>query len=204
MNRTYLVAATLLTGCIMPKPQAPTAVATGEQLAVVDDVKVWTTTSKEKVAETEYTDADGHVVGKGAVYQDKTTTHSMKIWYPVQGTQQLRDEDFFKIAGDQNALRQTEDMRANGEKWRTRGMVTMGAGIVGVIAGYLVPWDAAKYLLEIGGTLAVGGGYYATHYGAMQMDPETHAVDRSVAERAAQGYNSQVGRSASLGVSGRF
>jgi hypothetical protein len=189
----------------MPGQQAPGgAVATGEQLAVVDDVKTWTTTSKEKVAETEYTDADGHVVGKGAVYQDKTTTHSMKIWYPVQGKQQLRDEDFFKITGDQNALSQTEAMRANGEKWRNRGYVIMGAGIVGSIVGYFVPNDTARLALEIVGGGAVAGGYYATYYGVQQMNPETHAVDRSVAERAANDYNSKLGKTGGVGLSGKF
>src|ERR1041385_393306 len=138
MKRMGLALALCLTGCLMPGQQ-PTGnvVATGEQLAVVDDVKVWTTTYKEKVAETEYTDANGNVVGKGAVYQDKTATHTMAIWYPVQGKQQLRDEDFFKIAGDKSALDQTLAMRQNGEKWHTRGLIIMGAGLAGMIGGYI-------------------------------------------------------------------
>ena len=49
-------------------PQGPKsgAVASGAPLAVVDDVKVWTTQEKEKVGETEYTDEAGHVIGKSA------------------------------------------------------------------------------------------------------------------------------------------
>ena len=207
MTRTSLgfVTAGLLGGCLMPGQQAPGGVvATGEQLAVVDDVKVWTTTQKEKVGETEYKDADGHVIGTGTQYQDKTTTHEMKIWYPVQGKQQLRDEDFFKITGDANALSQTELMREDGSKWRTRGFIAMGAGVVASIAGYFIDNAAARTILLAGGGLAVAGGYYATWYGTHEMSPDTHAVDRSVAERAAQDYNSKIGKGVGVGLSGKF
>src|ERR1700733_5338791 len=87
-------AANLLGGCLMPDAKAPHsgAVATGEQLAVVDDVKVWTTTQKEKVGETEYKDSSGATIATANTYADKTTTHTMKIWYPVQGKEQLSDE----------------------------------------------------------------------------------------------------------------
>jgi len=209
MQRMGLALAICLTGCLMPGQQ-PTGnvVATGEQLAVVDDVKVWTTTYKEKVAETEYTDANGNVVGKGAVYQNKTATHTMAIWYPVQGKQQLRDEDFFKIAGDQGALDQTLAMRANGEKWHTRGLIIMGAGIAGMIGGYITGYaignPTVETLMVTGGSLAVAGGYYATYYGAHLQNPETHAVDRSMAERAAQQYNTGLGKQVGVGVSGKF
>src|SRR5215471_17601133 len=92
-----------LGACILPNHNTPKsgAVPTGEPLAIVDDVKVWTETHKEKVGETEYKDADGNVVGTGTTYADKTETHAMKIWYPVQGAEQLSDEDFFRISGEQ-------------------------------------------------------------------------------------------------------
>jgi hypothetical protein len=206
MTRIYLVFVTgALGGCLLPGQQAPGGVvATGEQLAVVDDVKVWTTTQKEKVGETEYKDADGKVIGTANNYQDKTTTHEMKIWYPVQGKQQLRDEDFFKITGDQAALAQTESLRDNGAKWRTRGIITMGAGVVAAIAGYFVPNDLGRTVLVTGGGLAVAGGYYATWYGTSEMSPDTHAVDRSVAERAAVDYNQKLGKTVGVGMSGKF
>ena len=105
LSLSSLALAAVSTGCLLPKdgPRGG-AVASGAPLAVVDDVKVWTTTSKEKVAETEYTDSDGRAIGRSATYQDKTTVHTAKIWYPVQGTEQLSDEDFFRIAGDQRSL----------------------------------------------------------------------------------------------------
>ncbi|HEV7559308.1 MAG TPA: hypothetical protein VGO00_27725 [Kofleriaceae bacterium] len=207
MTRIYLVFVTagFLGGCLLPGQQAAGGVvATGEQLAVVDDVKVWTTTQKEKVGETEYKDSDGHVIATANSYQDKTTTHEMKIWYPVQGKQQLRDEDFFKITGEQNALSQTEALREDGAKWRTRGIVTMGAGIVASIVGYFVPNDIGRTVLVTGGGLAIAGGYYATWHGTNEMNPDSHAVDRSVAERAAQDYNQKLGKGAGVGLSGKF
>jgi hypothetical protein len=193
--------AALMGGCfVLPDAKAPTggAVATGEPLAVVDDVKVWTTTSKEKVAETVYKDSSGTTVGTADVYQDKTQVHSMKVWYPVQGTQQIPDEDFFRIAGDQNALTETDNMRANAKKWNTRGKFTMLGGIVGVVAGYFVPSTIGRTLLMTGGGIAVSGGWYMAYWGAKQMEPENHAVDRSIAERAARQYNQNLGN---VGVS---
>jgi len=195
----------VLGGCLMPQ-QGPKGgvVATGQPLAVVDDVKVWTTTQKEKVAETTYTDSDGNTVGKAAVYQDRTQVHTQKIWYPVQGTEQLADEDFFRIAGDQKAADDTLAMRADGDKWHRRGLWTIGGGIVGMIAGYLVPSDTGRTLLLVGGSLATAGGYYMAFWGAHEMNPETHAVDRSIAEQAAQQYNQKLGHVGGLSLNKRF
>lgn len=194
--RTGLVLLTAsLTGCFaLPDAQAPknTAVATGEPVAVVDDVKVWTTTSKEKVGETVYRDSSGRTIATADEYQEKTRVHSMKIWYPVQGTEQLTDEEFFRITGEQKALDDTLAMRADGRKWNRRGKITMIAGGVGFLAGFFVPNAVGKSVLMIGGGLAVSGGWYMSYWGAKQMDPEHHAVDRSIAERAARSYNQQL------------
>ncbi len=189
-----LLPALLVTGCLFPEAHGPKtgAVATGEPLNVVDDVKVWTTTSKEKVGETTYKDSNGQTIGTADTYAEKTHVHTMKVWYPVQGTEQLADEDFFRIAKDQKALDDTLALRENGRKWKKRGTITMIAGGVGFIAGIFVPNTIGRTLLMTGGGLAVTGGWYMSYMGAKQMDPETHAVDRSVAERAARSYNEQV------------
>jgi len=189
------------TGCLMAA-QAPKSgvVASGEQLAVVDDIKTWTTTHKEKVGETEYKDSDGNVIATGTTYADKTETHQMKIWYPVQGAQQLADEDFFGIAGDKEAQDQTLAMRADGEKWNHRGIGIMVGGAVVAIAGYLIGNSTASPIMEIGGGLTVTGGYAAAAYGAREMNPETHAVDRSMAERDANKYNQQLGHTVGINV----
>ena len=202
MSRIALVlviASFSLTGCLMPKngPRGG-AVATGEPLAVVDDVKVWTTTYKEKVAEAEYRDASGAKVGTAAVYEDRTQVHTQPIWYPVQGRAQLADEDFFRIAGDQQSLDETLAMREDGRKWRKRGMITLGAGVVGLFASYFIPNPYARLGGTLGSSVAFAGGYYMTYWGAHQLNPETHAVDRSIADRAAMQYNQRLGGGLSL------
>ena len=190
-----ILVTSLTTGCFaFPDARSPKngAVATGEPVAVVDDVKVWTTTSKEKVGETVYKDSSGQTLATADTYQEKTRVHSMKIWYPVQGTEQLSDEEFFRITGDQKALDETLAMREDGKTWNKRGKITMIGGAVAFIGGYFVPNAIGRSVLMIGGGLAVSGGWYMSYWGAKQMDPEHHAVDRSIAERAARTYNQQL------------
>jgi hypothetical protein len=210
---TFAAAVTLAmsTGCLLPEARPPkmAAVATGEPLAVVDDVKVWTTTSKEKTGESVVKDADGHTLGTVENYQDKTTVHSMKVWYPFQGNEQLSDEEFFKIANEQRALDETASMHATAEKWNHRGKITAlvsGAALVtGFIIGYAAPdVPVAAPLLEIGGGLGLSVGYSMAWYGARQMQPENHAVDRSIAERAAVQYNQNLGHTAGISMSRSF
>lgn len=193
------------TGCLMPKngPQGG-AVPTGEPLAVVDDVKVWTTTYKEKVAEAEYQDENGHKIGSAAVYEDRTQVHTMPVWYPVQGRQQLADEDFFRIAGDREHEQETLAMRANGHKWHKRGIITLGASVVAMIGSYFVPNPGLRTGLVLATTVGIGAGYYMTYWGAHQMNPETHAVDRSFAERAAMQYNQQLGHVGGVSLNKNF
>jgi len=190
-----LALALALAGCFaLPDARAPrnSAVPTGEPVAVVDDVKVWTTTSKEKVGETVYKDGSGQTVGTADRYEEKTRTHSMKVWYPVQGTEQLSDEEFFRITGEQKALDETLSMREKGKRLNRRGKITMIAGGVGFIAGIFVPNAIGRTLLMAGGGLALSGGWYMSYAGAQYMDPEHHAVERSIAERAARSYNQQL------------
>jgi hypothetical protein len=208
MSRTalaLLVVSFAATGCIMPKngPRGG-AVPTGEPLAVVDDVKVWTTTYKEKVAEAEYTDANGNKIGSASVYEDRTQVHTQPIWYPVQGRAQLTDEDFFRISGDKSSLDETLAMRESGRTWRKRGMITLGAGIAGLLGSYFVPNASARLALTLGSTAAFAGGYYMMFWGAHQMNPETHAVDRSVADRAAIQYNQQLGHVGGVSINKQF
>jgi hypothetical protein len=190
-----VIAAAALPACmVFPDAQRPKmgAVATGEPVAVVDDVKVWTTTEKEKVGETVYKDSSGSTVATADTYQEKTKVHSMKIWYPVQGNAQLSDEEFFKITGDQAALDETLSLRASGEKWNFRGKITLGIGAASFIASFFIPNTIGKTVTMAGGGLAMTGGWYMMYWGAKQMSPESHAVDRSIAERAARGYNQQL------------
>lgn len=211
MSRTlsigFILVVTILGGgCLMPRsgPRAGAAVPTGQPLAVVDDLKVWTTTSKEKVAEAEYHDENGNKIGSASVYEDRTQVHTMKIWYPVQGNEQLADEDFFRIAGEQKAADETLAMRANGKKWHRRGIGTLGGSVVAMIASYFIPNVGVRTGLMLGGLVGMSAGYYMTYWGAHQMNPETHAVERSIAERAAIQYNQNLGRVGGISLNKSF
>jgi hypothetical protein len=202
-----LLSALAFTGCfILPDAKSPAtgAVATGDPLNVVDDLKVWTTTSKEKVGETVYTDENGKEIGKGTSYADKTTVHTAQVWYLVQGPAKIDDEDFFRIAGDNDSLTRTQEMRAEAKKWNTRGKYTMIGGAVGVIAGIFVPQPLIRTILLAGGGLAVSGGWYMSYWGAQQMEPEVHAVDRSIADRAAKNYDQNLGHAAGVSMTKSF
>ena len=125
----------------------------------------------------------------------------MKVWYPVQGGAQLADEDFFRIAGDQAAQDETEKMRANAKKWNRRGKYLIAGGAVGLVAGFFVPSTLGRTLVMTGGSLTMSTGWGLAYWGARQMAPEHHAVDRSIAERAARSYNQQLGGQTAHGVS---
>ena len=197
-----LVAAGGLGGCLLPDAQRPKtgAVPTGEQLAVVDDVKTWTTTSKEKVSESVVKDANGNTLGTVSNYEDRTHVHSMKVWYGFQGAQQLPDEDFFKIAGDRQAVDATEKARLTAISRNHTGKLVMLGGGIGLVAGIALVLTGnstavtAGEILDIAGALAVSGGWYLAHSGYAMMQPEYHAVDRSQAERDAIQYNQTHGQ----------
>src|SRR5690348_5188730 len=83
-----LLASLSLPACLPEvKSPATNAPATGEPLAIVDDVRTWTTTYKEKVGDTVYKDESGRTIGTAETYQDRTAVHSVQVWYPVQGRQ---------------------------------------------------------------------------------------------------------------------
>jgi hypothetical protein len=62
-----------------------------------------------------------------------------------------------------------------------------------------------EYLGTLGGTVAMVGGWYWAYKGAQLLDPDAHAVDRSQAERDAQGYNQRIpGHSVGVSMSRSF
>jgi len=172
---------------------------------VVDYVKVSTTTDKEKVGDTVYKDSEGNTVGSSATYAEREHTHVMKVWYPVQGHGQLADEDFFRIAGDQESVDATQRMRDAGKKWHHRGKYFLAGGFAGMIAAIFIPVPVARVVLTLGGVTAATAGYYMMFWGAGQMAPETHAVDRSLADHDADQYNRQLsGRPVGVSVARSF
>jgi hypothetical protein len=168
-------------------------VATGEQLDVVDDIKLYTT--QEKVAETVHKDSAGGTIGTSDTYAERV--HASPIWYGVQGNQKLADEDFFRIAGDKEGLDATLALRQSGHRWKKIGWGTI-LGSCGVVVGDLfVPEGGAQALIGLGALLAGSAGALMVVYGDSKLNPDNHAVDRSLAERAARQYNATL-------VSGTF
>ena len=200
-----LFAAAGLGGCLLPDASRPKtgAAATGEPLSVVDDVKTWTTTYKEKVGESVVKDANGNTIGTVDNYQNRTQTHSVKVWYGFQGGQQLADEDYFRIAGDVQAVDATEKARQAAIKRNHDGKMVMLGGGIGLAVGIGVALlgnstsngtlTTVGELVDVVGLCALSGGWYLAHSGAAMMTPEYHAVDRSQAERDAIQYNQRAG-----------
>jgi hypothetical protein len=75
----------------------------------------------------------------------------------------------------------------------------IGGGVVAIV-GALIGNSTATPIMEIAGGLTVSGGYAAAAYGAKEMNPETHAVDRSMAERDALKYNQQLGHTVGINL----
>ena len=204
-----------LTGCLFgPKHPAPAsgAVATGKPMAIVDDVKVWTTQQQENVGQDVHRDSSGNVTGVTDVYATTTKVHSKKIWYPVQGTEQISDEDFFRIVGDVGAREETRRLKARARTKLRVGHTVLAGGVVasflGVFAlrGVIIDSTTAGIGLSLGGLAAALGGFYIARSGADQLEADYHAVPRSRAELAADRYNQRLPPSpgASVSIGGQF
>lgn len=196
-----------LAGCLPgPGGPRPGAVPTGEQLRVVDDVKRWSTQHEEADGHTEVRDADGNLVVDKTHYRTVTDEHAKKIWYPVQGDQQINDEDLFRLSGDDQALTATRDMHASGRTYTAIGTVGMLVGIAGMITGkYVGNGGTLSIGLYSGGAIVGLAGAYGFYRGYEMQSPDSHAVDRSIADTDARRYNQQLGRGASLTLlNGKF
>jgi hypothetical protein len=197
------VVALSLTGCFLgigTKGPQNGAVVTGKPLAVVDDVKVWTTEYQEKVGTTVHHDAGGNAIGTSDTYATRTQVHSKNVWYPVQGSEQISDEDFFRIAGDDEARDETRRLKSRAKRRLRIGQAALGVGIVASVAAYFVPGTTPKLALSLGGLGGSIGGYFVIRGAVEQLEPDHHAVPRSRAEVAAERYNRQLG----VGVGGTF
>jgi hypothetical protein len=192
-----------LAGCLLgPKHDGPAngAIATGRPVAVVDDVKVWTTEYQEKVGEAVHRDLGGNVSGASDVYATRTQVHSKPVWYPVQGAEQISDEDFFRIVGDHEAHEATRSMRSRGRLKLRIGQTALVAGAAASISSLFLSSTSLKIGLSLGGLTGVLGGFYLARSGAGQLEADHHAVPRSRAEVAADRYNARLGTQPALTV----
>lgn len=186
-------------GCVLwPSVESPKtgAAATGQPLRIIDDVKVSSYVSRDKVAEIRYEDSSGESLGRSDVYANRQHTTAEMVWFPVQGYEVIDDADFFRIAGDQKSLDRTLERRAKLKRWNHRGKATALAGVAAVALSFVVG-NPARTLLVLSGGLAVSAGWYLSLWTHQQMKPEYHAVDRMTAGLAAEQFNDTHGLSAS-------
>jgi len=177
-----LAVVVVMSGCM---PAAPPAVrATGERLGVSHDTRV------ELKPVRIQTDP---LLGNSHEWVLQMNSHP--TWFPLQGDTRIPDEDFFVIAGDPAALDATRRLHARGVRWNQRGKLAMAGGLVVAIGGYFVPNTALRSVTISAGVLGIGAGVAIAVWGSRQLEPEAHAVDPSVAERAARRYNEQHGLS---------
>lgn len=184
MVRVMVAVVVVATGCVIPAGTRPvTGVrATGEPLGVFKDTKV---RMKREVIQTDPL--------RASAYEVRMVPTSTSTWYPLQGDTRLIDEDFFAIAGDADALAATRRMRDRGVAWNRRGKYAMIGGAVAAVGGFFVPNRYVRGAAIMSGVAAIGGGFAVAIWGDGQMSPDLHAVDRSVAERAARRYNDEHG-----------
>ncbi|MCC6996126.1 MAG: hypothetical protein IT370_16070 [Deltaproteobacteria bacterium] len=211
---TLLVVSTLtlalpLAGCgvLSSGKGRPTgAVATGERLAVVDDIKAWTTTEQAHVGQEIHRDANGNVVAVSDLYADQRRTHHKPIWYPVQGLTRLADEDFFRITHDTPSLRITVRSRARARRQLRIGQIMVVGGAGAAIGALLVSRTLVKAILAGGGLVTACTGWYLGNAASKRLETDYHAVNRRTAEEDARRYNEGLGSSTQLelGVSGMF
>jgi hypothetical protein len=205
--RLVLVLAAIASGCTQPAYPVTHAGPTGERVAVVDDVVRWITTERVQVGQTEIKDSStGETVATAAIYEDRTHEHAANIWYPVQGSYRLSDEDFFQITGDPTARDATERLRARGRRWKYAGIVGVIVGVAAVSASAWLPNASTLVRTSVAGAAAVAIpiGLYGMYEGDQLLNPDTHAVDRATADADAARYDARVGHPVGVGFGGSF
>jgi hypothetical protein len=206
MKRVFVVAA-IASGCTQPAYPVTHAGPTGERVAVVDDVVRWITTERVQVGQTDIKDATtGETVATASIYEDRTHEHAANIWYPVQGSYRLADEDFFQITGDPAARDATERLRTRGRRWKYAGVVSVIVGVAAVTASAWLPDASALVRTSMAGAAAVAipFGTYALYEGDQLLNPDTHAVDRATAAADAARYDARIGHPIGVGFGGSF
>jgi hypothetical protein len=187
----------------MPRTGMP---ATGEPLSVHTGTVEQHHTVKEKVGEVEHKTSDGKVVGTSEVYADRDVTTYRDVWYGMQGSTKIDDEDFFRIAGDKEAADEVRSYRETGVTMNRIGLVAIIVGAAAMAGGYYFTTQATTIEADgtvtnnsignlalpflIGGGVAVTTGGTLTWLGARRTGADVHPVDdvpRAV--RDAQKYN---------------
>jgi hypothetical protein len=149
----------LTSGCatarreFMPDTHAP--------ITVYDRVETHSGVRSVATGSAQTVNGNGEVVGTTTFYQNRVVRWKERNWYPLQGQERLDDESFYRIAGDQDAVKLYADYHESGVTKHKIGWGLLGGGIAllgGGIAMAVVARDGDDRGLSYGGylTMAIG------------------------------------------------
>jgi hypothetical protein len=166
--------------------------ASGEPLGLKIKTEAFSYTQQEKVGTVEYRTATGAPDGSADIYK-KRTVHGVDLqWRPTQGTTIIDDQDFFRIAGDEEAERQTREQRDYARLINRvgYGLVIGGVGVMG-FAGQMMPDASSKTRATVGGLGLLGTitGALFVYYGIFHNRSENHVMELERARLASDRYN---------------
>jgi len=171
------VATTIALGACVPNPATDVA-ASGETLRVQYSTGTGTYVSNDVVSTTVHKDADGNEVGSSDTYQPTEHAYQWSDWKYFQGREELDEQDFYRIAGDQEAADKVAGIRAGAAKKMKYGAVIATAGIVAglAFAGFGQSRDNASFntLGYTLGSVASTGGLLVWYWGSNQMNKKHH------------------------------
>lgn len=166
--------------------------ASGESLGLRIKTESFSYTQREKVGTVEYRTATGAPNGSADIYK-KRTVHGVELdWRPTQGTSVIDDQDFFRIAGDEDAERQIREQRDYARLINRvgYGLVIGGVGVMG-FAGQMMPDASSKNRATVGGLGLLGAitGTLFVYYGVFHNRSENHVMELERARLASDRYN---------------
>jgi len=176
----------VLVGCI--SNPATGVAASGEMLKVQYSSGTGTYVSNDVVSTTVHKDSDGNEVGSSDTYQEREHQFQWQDWKYFQGREELDEQDFYRIAGDQEAADKIEKHRASASKKMRIGVPIAVAGLVASIALTVIGTSTDKPSLTtigyLGGSTATSVGGLVWYWGAADMK-KAHLLPQSRADKNA-------------------
>lgn len=177
-----------------PRPKAAGAQPNGQPLVLREDV----IHEREKYRERVATIRDDRGRTLADVYEEGTRIQAIPVWYGYQGDELLDAEDFFRIAGDEDARDDVESRRTLAYVANRGGWISAIAGVGLVFLTASLPEDApGRTGIFVTGLGSMCLGVSAGVWGAKNLAPERHGVSSLRASMAAGQYNAGLGREAS-------
>jgi hypothetical protein len=186
-NTTWLIGIFALPIACASMPKTGVA-PTGERLGFDTGTSKHGYMTTEKVGDVQYRDASGRSTGSAGVYRDKQVVYTKFEWTPKQGSTQLSDEDFFRIAGDGEAADAVHKQVSKGWLISRTGYVLAAVGL-GMLAA---SFPLHKASMTTSGLIFGAAGGITIGVGGRYLDPGNHLFPFSRAKAAADGYNSRL------------